>query len=155
MALNEKDSSSEVYYTGKYWNDLDQVRSHLNRLATGNPDLDWMSKVLELHEPGRALILNCGNGWVERELYDRGLILSAIAIDISESLLAGAEANKGNRPIQYLKADINSFEFPLSEFDFVINHAAIHHTAWIDRTMRGVAKALKPDGFFVNWDYVL
>ena len=154
MSSPKNDSSSGVYYTGKYWNDLVQVRSHLNRLATGNCESDWVTKVLELHEPGRALILNCGNGWVERELYDRGLILSAVAIDISESLLVRAEADKGNRSIQYLKADINSFEFPKNEFDFVINHAAIHHTAKIDRTMRGVANALKHDGLFVNWDYV-
>ena len=154
MSNPENVEALQVYYTGQYWNDLVQVRSHLNRLATGNCDSDWMTKVLELHEPGRALILNCGNGWVERELYDRGLILSAFAIDISESLLLDAEASKGNRPIQYEKADINSFEFPQNEFDFVINHAAIHHTAKIDRTMRGIATALKTDGLFVNWDYV-
>ena len=154
MSSPKNDSSSGVYYTGKYWNDLVQVRSHLNRLATGNCESDWVTKVLELHEPGRALILNCGNGWVERELYDRGLILSAVAIDVSEALLIEAETNKGDRPLQYLKADINTFEFPKNEFDFVINHAAIHHTAKIDRTMRGVANALKHDGLFVNWDYV-
>ena len=146
--------NAPVYYTGKYWNDLVQVRSHLNQLATGNPRSDWVTKVLELHEPGHALILNCGNGWVERDLFDRGLILSAIAVDISESLLSEAETRKGDRAIEYVQADINSFEFPKEEFDFVINHAAIHHTAKIDRTMRGIATALKTDGFFVNWDYV-
>jgi SAM-dependent methyltransferase len=154
MSSSENDAPSTVYYKGQYWNDLVEVRSHLNRLATGNPDLDWVTKVIELHEPGHALILNCGNGWVERELFDRGLILSAVALDVSDSLLHEAENSKGSRPIHYVKTDINSFEFPQNEFDFVINHAAIHHTAKIDRTMRGVANTLKQDGFFVNWDYV-
>ena len=154
MVTQSGDENASVYYTGKYWNDLAQVRSHLNETATGNRHSDWIEKVLELHEPGHALILNCGNGWFERDLFDRGMILSAIAVDISEPLLGEAEALKGNRAIEYLQADINSFKFPREEFDFVINHAAIHHTKKIDHTMRGIANALKTDGFFVNWDYV-
>ena len=122
MDAQSGNENAPVYYTGKYWNDLVQVRSHLNQLATGNPRSDWVTKVLELHEPGRALILNCGNGWVERDLFDRGLILSAIAVDISESLLSEAETRKGDRAIEYVQADINSFEFPKEEFDFVIEN---------------------------------
>jgi SAM-dependent methyltransferase len=153
----DSDSSadrSEVYYQGQYWNDLSETRAHLNRLATGDSHRDWIDKILEMKPPGHGLILNCGNGWVERELFDRGVLSSALAIDVSPTLIEEAETAKAGREIKYVCHDINTFHFGQNEFDFVINFAAMHHTQMIDRTMRGVWSSIKPDGLFVSWDYI-
>src|SRR6266480_4415111 len=63
-------ADSSVYYQAGYWNDLLQVREHLNRRATGDPDVDWSQYLLNWRgRPfAKALILNCSNGWVERGL---------------------------------------------------------------------------------------
>ena len=44
--------------------------------------------------------------------------------------------------------------FPLGEFDLVVNHAAAHHIAAIDRVFREICRILPEDGWFVSFDYV-
>lgn len=154
LSQDQSNDRSDVYYQGKYWNDLEEVRAHLHYLSTGDSNRDWIDKILTLKSPGHTLILNCGNGWVERELFDRGLITSALALDISPTLIQQATELRGNRDITYVCNDINCYEFQENKFDFVINFAAIHHTRLIDRTMRGVWFTLKKDGLFVSWDYI-
>ena len=43
---------------------------------------------------------------------------------------------------------------PDLEFDLVVNHAAAHHIAAIDRVFREVCRLLPVDGWFVSFDYV-
>ena len=102
----------------------------------------------------RALVINCGNGWVERELYDLGIFKSAVAFDYSSELLDQARKEAGIRPLEYLQADCNKIEFPENSFDLVINVAAMHHVQYIDRMCRMIATVLKPEGYFLNFDYI-
>ena len=76
------------YYRGRYWNDLDRVVRTLNERATGDPDLTWMEHLRDNYGPFRhALVLNCGNGWVERDLVAKGVVASAVGVDVSDELL--------------------------------------------------------------------
>ncbi len=147
---------SSVYYKGSYWNDLDMVRVHLNHRATDDPNLGWYTHAKFFAGDGfdRALILNCGNGWVERDLFAMGTVRSAVGIDISTELLQTATETAGEYPLTYHHMDINSVAFPDGPFDAVINHAAGHHIAYIDRVLRALRTQLPPDGHFVSWDYV-
>jgi SAM-dependent methyltransferase len=147
-------SDSSVYYSGKYWNDYEVVVEYINNRATGNPQVDWIEFCIEAGYTGRALILNCGNGWVERDLIDRGMVTSCLALDYSESLILEAQEKSGNRDIVYFSQDINSFDFPISEFDLIINYAALHHTAYLNRTLDGCRKALKDGGVLISFDYI-
>ena len=49
-------------------------------------DIDWKQYLINnnLNNFKHALILNCGNGWVERELYDAGIILKATAVEYNK-----------------------------------------------------------------------
>ena len=56
------------YYGGVYWNSYAEVIGHINRRVSGDDDVDvweWFHQ-----QTGRtfrrALVINCGNGWVER-----------------------------------------------------------------------------------------
>lgn len=158
MSDYDVNENSEVYYRGRYWNDYDVVVRKINERISGDPSLMWYehfaktsSRTFEC-----ALILNCGNGWVERELLNSGLILRAVGIDYSEDLLAEAReaAAKENLPLTYEKANVNTGTFPQKEFDLVVNHAAAHHIAAIDRVFREVCRLLPEDGWFVSFDYV-
>ncbi len=153
MAVNV---NSGVYYTGKYWNDLPAVRVHLNQRATGDTGTTWAHHVRELRGKPfeKALFLNCGNGWVEREWFDEGVIKSAVGVDYSEELLGQARQASAGMPFEYHQLDTNTAEFPGGGYDLVVNHAAGHHIARIDKVLRAICALLPADGWFVNWDYV-
>jgi SAM-dependent methyltransferase len=101
----------------------------------------------------RALFLNCGNGWVERDFLRRGVIKSAVGYDCSDELLAEAQRHAIGLPIRYVKADINEADFD-QQFDLIVNFAAAHHIVFVDRVFRKVCRHLSADGYFVNYDYV-
>ena len=70
-------SSADVYYSGTYWNDYEQVQEHLNERISGNIYIDWAHQLIKWRNNKKfkkALILSCGNGWVERMLIERGVI---------------------------------------------------------------------------------
>jgi SAM-dependent methyltransferase len=155
LGVNE---NSAVYYAGTYWNDLEAVRRRINSKISGIPTLKWHEHFA--HSTGRkfrrALILNCGNGWVERELLEHGLIAEGVGLDYSRELLAeaDAEAKRAGLPLTYQQGNINTDPLPPGEFDLVVNHAAAHHIAAIDGVFRQVCRLLPEDGWFVSFDYV-
>jgi SAM-dependent methyltransferase len=155
LGVNE---NSDVYYTGTYWNDFEAVRRRINTKISGVPTLRWHEHFANTtgRKFRRALILNCGNGWVERELVEYGLIAEGVGLDYSPSLLAEAEseARQSGLPLTYQQGNINTDALPDGEFDLVVNHAAAHHIATIDRVFRQVCTLLPADGWFVSFDYV-
>ena len=149
--------SADVYYQGKYWNDYPEVSAEVNRRISGDPAENYLSQFLRCvgnRRFARALFINCGNGWVEREFFRHGAIDSAVGIDFSEDLLEQARANSEGLAVRYVKMDINEAEFPDARYDLVVNFAACHHVAFIDRVLRALCSRLTSDGWFVNYDYV-
>ena len=150
---------SSVYYGGGYWNDLPQVRDYIEGRSTGKPATRWFQHLKQVHgdQPfKKALILNCGNGWVERDLLRDGIALESVGIDISEDLLdqARKEAADSGLNARYYARDINTADLPEDGYDLVVNFAAAHHIAHIDKVLRRVAEILPEDGVFVSVDYV-
>ena len=88
--------NSEVYYSEMYWNDIPQVLRYMNKNFTKSEQTTWQSdfKKRFAKKPfEHALVLNCGNGWVEREFIDKKIITKATAFDYSTDLLAQATKN--------------------------------------------------------------
>jgi SAM-dependent methyltransferase len=150
--------NSGVYYTGTYWNDFEIVRRRINGRISGDPTRKWYEHFANATQRTfkRALILNCGNGWVERELVEQGLIAEGVGMDYAQTLVdeATAAARDGGLPLTYVQADVNKGILPEGEFDLVVNHAAAHHIAFLDRVFREICRVLPEDGWFVSLDYV-
>lgn len=149
--------NSEIYYNGQYWNDFPPVLEYMSENFTGDKNKWWVQDFLErfCQTPfEHGLVLNCGNGWVERELIDKEVVSKVIAFDYSFELLKKAQNEKGNRAISYFQADVNSVDFNENQFDLIINVASMHHVQYINRICRILCKALKKDGLFVNYDYI-
>jgi SAM-dependent methyltransferase len=147
----------DYYRPAVYWNSYPSVVEMLNERATGDVATWWGSHLRDAFGPFRhALILNCGNGWVERALIEQKIVESAVGVDISDELLAIAriKAETDGLPLRYHQLDVNTAEFPVEEFDLVVNHAALHHVAYIDRVSRRICELLPPHGVFVSWDYI-
>lgn len=148
----------DLYYRDRYWNDHALVVEYLNRRATGTPHPGWMHHLLAQHGGRpfrRALVLNCGNGWVERDLARLGVIEAAVGVDIAPELVAEAAAAAARDGItaRYEIADIDRYDIA-DDVDLVVNHAAGHHITRLDTVFRRIATALPEDGTFVTWDYV-
>lgn len=148
----------DVYYGDDYWNDLPQVADRLNEKVSGKTDVYWGE---HFHDTTgrtfkRALVLNCGNGNVEHGLLGHKVMEEAVGVDYSEDLLneARAAAAREQLPFRYEQFDVNTAAFPDEEFDLVVNHAAAHHIARIDKVFRELCRILPEDGVFVSHDYI-
>jgi SAM-dependent methyltransferase len=149
---------SAVHHQPHYWNDHEIVRRHLHRRATGDPDVAWYHHAAAFagRRFRKALVLNCGNGWVERDLILNGIVDEAIGVDGSADLLdaARAESDRLGLPARYYETDVNAAAFPEDGYDVVVNHAAAHRVTHLDRVFRSLRSLLPPDGWLVSWDYV-
>jgi SAM-dependent methyltransferase len=152
--------SKEFQYYGNtiYWNNFEAVVEHWNISMTGNVSVSWYEHIRDRFGPfNRALFVNCGNGWVERDLFNAGTIRSAVGFDISGELIQHAreEASLLGMPSQYLVADCNIFDpTELGRFDLIVNYAALHHIAYLNRITEKIAAMLGENGIFVALDYV-
>ncbi len=161
VSMTEVPTSSSVYYKDRYWNDHQLTIDYMSRLVTDLPTDKprfWMAHVKSVYfaeQPARrALFINCGNGWAERDLYDLGVFESGIGYDYSHDLLKQAQTAAGSRKLSYFRADCNALELPENHFDLIVNVAAMHHVQFINRMHEKLARALTPDGYFINFDYV-
>lgn len=147
------------HYKDQYWNNLDLVQQYINENATGNKDTIWQVDILtrfKEHVPlKKVLVIGCGNGWVERQLYDLGVGLHFDAFDISEKYLESAKNLSGKRNINYFKADINNLKnLDESTYDAIFNVGVLHHTFRLSLAVWKLSRALKANGLMFNFDYV-
>lgn len=98
-----KSFDSDVYYGKRtYWNDIPSVNSEINRRITGHENMSWELFALRLHNHvpfQRALSINAGNGWVERQMVEFGLIKSALGTDLFQNFVD--EANQKASSLNY------------------------------------------------------
>jgi SAM-dependent methyltransferase len=131
------------------------VIRHLNQRAYDSEDGNWLEFVRRLRgRPfDRALSLNCGIGWLERDVVISEVAKEVVAIDFLADLLATARVGTQGLPIEYHQMDTNLAVFPDGPYDCIINHAAGHHLANLDRVFRASAALLPPEGWLLTWDY--
>ena len=147
------------HYSDKYWNDLVPVVKYKNKLSTGNENIHWIDDILTRFESfipfKKVLIVGCGNGWLERKLFDMGLGLEFDAFDISEKYIQDAIKMRDNRNINYFQDDINNLKkLEKKKYDAIFNFAILHHALKIDNAMKKLSESLKPGGLIFNEEYV-
>jgi len=147
------------YYSDQYWNDLPQIQNYINQSTTDNPDVTWIEDILTRFKEclpfENVLIVGCGNGWLERQLYDLGIGKSFDAFDISDSHLKLAKKLVENRSINYFKDDINNLKnLKLKNYDAIFNVGVLHHVFRLSKTTWELNKTLKKNGLMFNFEYV-
>jgi ubiquinone/menaquinone biosynthesis C-methylase UbiE len=150
-------SDANIYYHGNYWNDLPEVRKYMNERYNPSDPKHWVQDFQERYATKpfkKALFICCGNGWLDREFIDKKIVKEADAFDYSDDLLNDALKAKGKRKINYFQADANKFTLKENQYDLIVNNAGLHHVQYINRFIMILAKSLKPDGVFVNFDYI-
>jgi SAM-dependent methyltransferase len=149
--------NSHIYYQGQYWNEFQPVLEYMCENFTGDKNKWWAQDFKErfCQTPfEHGLVLNCGNGWVERAFIDMGIVNRITAFDYLIDLLRIAKEERGDRPIFYFQADVNRIDFRENQFDLIVNVASLHHVQYINRLCHIMCKAIKENGILVNYDYI-
>jgi len=144
-----------------HWMANPEVRSYINTAINGTPHL-WPLSFLETVTKGRhftrALSIGCGGGAMERDLLLRGLCDSVDALDgsihsLHLAVTAARAEGYGDR-IRYFASDFNRPVLPHGKYDLVIFQQSMHHVGKLEKLLREVLLALKPDGLMYIDEYV-
>jgi SAM-dependent methyltransferase len=136
------------------------LQRHLNRAATGNADIDWLSYVRALHLPAvlpRTLVLGCGNGHLERALARKDGVEGITAIDADATSVERARRQAeraGLASIAYAVRDTDAEGPPEGPWDAIFASDLLHHVADAETLFGRLAAALAPRGRFVFFEYV-
>ena len=143
---------------GQHWGALPAIRRAINRRVTGDPELTPLEWFCRGRAPfGRALVLGCGGGQLERDLIAAGRVREVLAVDLSPRVLAHAEQaarTAGLEGIRYAQADMNRLQLDEAPFDLVLGVSAVHHCAELDPLFAAVERLLAPGGWFYLDEYV-
>ncbi|MDX8348796.1 methyltransferase domain-containing protein [Cognatiyoonia sp. IB215446] len=105
-------------------------------------------------QPGETVLdIGCGAGTSTTKAADRvGSSGSALGLDISNVLLAHAQAQYGNR-VTFVLADAQTYPFHDAAFDIVISRFGVMFFADSIAAFRNLGKALRPGGrmVFAAW----
>ena len=140
-----------------YWNDFQDVRNYLNRLATGSEAKEWQEHLRPFSCCGhfkKVLVFYCQAGSLEAELYSKGLIKSAVGVDgdLNKIIEARQRAKEYNLPFEYfhLTKDSEEETVPDYRYDLIINND-LGFVKDLDFHLRVIYKLLKrDDGIFVT-----
>lgn len=105
----------------------------------------------------RVMDLGCGRGRALNFLAEAYPNSTFYGCDLSEEAIEFARAEsraKGLANIKFYATDLTTFDIdaPENEYDFITTFDAIHDQARPDRVLRGIYRALKPDGAYLMQD---
>lgn len=138
------------------WMQFPAVRQHIiEQIGVGYGwPMDWLLHHLGGRTFERGLSIGCGTGALERDLIQRGICRRIDAFDGAVASLAVARREARGLPIRYFAADFNRPALPRGLYDAVFFHQSLHHVAKLERLLRAVMLALKPDGLLYLDEYV-
>jgi ubiquinone/menaquinone biosynthesis C-methylase UbiE len=138
---------------------MSSVQADFDRLALLD-DEGWTAnnhyhRSLLKHLPNNcenALEIGCGTGAFARQLAQN--FKQVIALDLSSEMIRVARSRSSQFcNLQFELADVLTWNFPQSHFDFVCSIATLHHLQQREVLLK-VRDSLKPGGVFVILDLV-
>lgn len=148
---------------GLHWGALPAVRQAINRRITGDPELTPLAWFLaragvdRTRPLGRALVLGCGGGQLERELAAGGLVRDVLGVDVSPRAVEHAVAtarDAGLSGLRYAVGDMNRLVLDEAPFDAVFGVSAVHHCAGLEALCDALDRLLAPRGWLYLDEYV-
>ncbi len=114
------------------------------RDATDAHFLKMQEVITEKIASGKVgLEIGCGDGLDTRVMASRNINTEIIAIDISESVYAAVDLNKGLKNIHLLRSTALELPFRAGIFDFCYSFGVIHHTSDPSRCFKEIHRVLK------------
>lgn len=114
----------------------------------GTPEwLSFRDLVPDL-QGAKVLDLGCGFGWLCRWARQKGAE-KVHGVDVSENMLAKANAFPKDPAITYLKSDLETLELSSSTFDVVYSSLTLHYLKNLEGLVAQVYRSLRPGGSFI------
>ena len=146
---------------GTQWLQIPGALENMNRRATGDPEMDWITHsaglLAKFEKPVRALSLGCGFGVIERVLRRCDYCQLIHGVDLAEGAIEGAKKaaqEEGLDGLTYEVGDLNTAKLPKETYDVVYVHAALHHVFQLEHVLDQIKQTLKPGGLFVVYEYI-
>ncbi len=141
-----------------FWVPSAALQRHLNRLASGDPGVDWLTHVRRRDLPARltrALVVGCGGGFIERSLARMSGAGEVLAVDADAAALERARRRSlGLTTVSHGSFDPDSRELPPGPWDAIIVHGVLHHAADPEALLRRLHDGLDRSGRLVFVEYV-
>ena len=114
----------------------------------GAPEWPWMRALLPDLGGRDVLDLGCGFGWFCRWARRNGAA-RVLGLDVSDRMLARANAETADAAISYARVDLEHFVPAAATFDLAYSSLAFHYIENLGRLLAGVHAALIPGGKLV------
>ncbi|HSA57040.1 MAG TPA: methyltransferase domain-containing protein [Gemmatimonadaceae bacterium] len=126
---------------------MSSLQSHILPLVPG---------LIERLEAGiRMLDVGCGRGRILNRLAALFPKSRFVGMDLSEIAIAAARAEaRGMDNVEFAVADLSDFDrsAPVEAYDFITTFDAVHDQAKPLNVLRGIHRALEPDGVYLMQD---
>jgi SAM-dependent methyltransferase len=142
------------------WLESNVICAAMNKRISGSENTNMYEWFIDKYPQkfNRGLIVGCGSGGLERDLYKMGLFTEALGIDIAEASikLAIDESIKGGyEHISYKVFDLEMEDYrTLGEFDLVIINMVAHHIEGLDLFFQKIEEVLVRGGLIILNEYV-
>jgi len=143
-----------------FWLPSGVLQRHVNRCATGDPSVDWLSHVRSRHLPAelpRVLVVGCGEGFIERSLARMDGVGAITAVDADPATVERARRDarrRGLAAVSHAPLDPNTSPLPEGPWDAVIVHDTLHHVGRLEEFYGRIHDVLSARGRFVFVEYV-
>lgn len=114
----------------------------------GAPEWPAVQALLPVLKNRNIVDLGCGYGWFSRYACQQGAA-SVLALDVSEKMLAKAVSLGDDPAIDWQRADLETLQLPLQQYDLAWSALALHYVEALPALLRNVFAALKPGGQFI------
>lgn len=139
--------AQNIYDDPGFFAGYSQLPRQLHGLP-GAPDWPAIRAMLPDVAGKHVVDLGCGFGWASRWMRAQGA--SAVrGIDLSQNMIARAQAMTQDPEIAYEIADLETLELPKSTFDLAYSALTFHYIRDFDRLVRMLYRTLVPDGHLV------
>lgn len=138
--------------TKDFFDDENVFERYINhRQKVENPnELIEKPIVLELllEVEGNVLDLGCGYGDIAEQLIQKG-VTKYLGIDSSDNMITLGRSRNSDTKIELVNADITSFDFEPSFYDWVIGRLVLHYIEDLEALLDKIHLSLKPEGHFL------
>jgi len=139
--------AQNIYDRPEFFAGYSQLPRQVQGLA-GAPEWPAIRAMLPDLAGKRVLDLGCGFGWFARWARHQGAH-SVLGLDLSENMIARANASTDDPTVEYRIEDLEVVELPEASFDFAHSALAFHYVEDFGRLVRQVYRALAPGSGFV------
>jgi SAM-dependent methyltransferase len=136
--------AQNIYDNPEFFAGYSRLRRSVEGLD-GAPEWPALRAMLPPVAGRRIVDLGCGFGWFCRWARQAGAA-SVLGLDLSESMLAQAQAMTDDPGVTYRRADLERLELPAACFDLAFSALALHYIEDLPGLLGRIRQALVPGG---------